>query len=96
MAGRKAALTDGWSSQAFRFKLEPDADTAVLLRRHCGMRRKAHNWAVGQMKAEHEMWSRRDAAAMNLHSRANQFRISQPIRLQSQREYSCLNHRQTS
>ncbi len=66
MAGRKPALPDGWSTQAFRFKLEPDTETAVLLRRHCGMRRKAHNWAVGQMKAEQGMWSRRDAAAMNL------------------------------
>ena len=66
MAGRKQPLADGWCSQAFRFKLEPDADTAVLLRRHCGMRRKAHNWAIEQMRTQHDMWSRRDAAGMNL------------------------------
>ena len=66
MPGRSRPVPDGWCRQAFKFKLEPDTGTAVLIRRHCGMRRKAHNWAVQQMRDQQDLWSRRDTAGMNL------------------------------
>ena len=36
----------------------------MLIRRHCGMRRKAHNWAIEQMRTQHDMRTRRVAAGM--------------------------------
>ena len=62
--GRSRPLPDGWCRQAFKYRLEPDQSTEVLIRRHCGMRRFAHNWAIAQMRDQHNMWSRRVRASM--------------------------------
>ena len=64
MPGRSRCLPDGWCRQAFKYRLEPDQSTETLIRRHCGMRRFAHNWAIQQMRDQHNMWSRRVSASM--------------------------------
>ena len=66
MPPRSRSLPDGWRRQAFRFKLEPDEATEELIRRHCGMRRFAHNWAIAQIRDQHHMRTRRVAASMEL------------------------------
>ena len=63
---RKSGKPGGWTDQAFRFKLDPSEGVAVLIRRHIGMRRKAHNWAVEQTKTAVEMHNRRKDAGLNL------------------------------
>ena len=66
MFKRRSERLDGWVDQAFEFKLDPSAGVGVLIRRHIGMRRKAHNWAVGVMKDQVEMYSRRCGAGLNV------------------------------
>ena len=66
MFKRRSARLDGWVDQAFEFKLDPSAAVVVLIRRHVGMRRKAHNWAVGVIKSQTELHSRREEAGLNV------------------------------
>ena len=53
MPRRKAGLRDGWVNQAFRFELDARPAEIELIRRNCGMKRKAYNWTVALMK-EHQ------------------------------------------
>ena len=47
---RAKKLPEGWERQSFRFALDTRPSQRVLLERHFGMRRKAHNWAVAQCR----------------------------------------------
>ncbi len=55
-------LPEGWSHQAFKFRLDPDEATKVLIRRHAGMRRKAHNWTVAVFKEQIDEYHKAKAA----------------------------------
>ena len=66
MFKRRSERLDGWVEQAFEFKLDPSAAVGVLIRRHVGMRRKAHNWAVGVIKSQVELFGLREEAGLNV------------------------------
>ena len=46
-------VRDGWVNQAFRFELDARPAEIELIRRNCGMKRKAYNWTVASLK-EHQ------------------------------------------
>ena len=60
---RSEPLPAGWTSQAFRFALEPTPDQATLIRRHVGMRRMAYNWAAAEIKGQIERYHAGEALA---------------------------------
>ena len=66
MCKRQSLRLDGWAEQAFVPKLGAADEPAVLVRRHIGMRRKAHNWAVGVIKDQVESHSRREEAGLSV------------------------------
>ena len=66
MQRRKTGLPARWTVQSFKFELDPTDETAVLIRRHVGMRRKAHNWAVAHMTDQTMLYRRRADADMEL------------------------------
>ena len=66
MQRRKTGLPARWTVQSFKFELDPTDETAVLIRRHVGMRRKAHNWAVAHMTDQTMLDRRRADADMEL------------------------------
>ena len=66
MFKRRSECPEGWTEQAFEFKLDPADKTAVLVRRHIGMRRKAHNWAVGVIKSQVELHGLRKEADLDM------------------------------
>ena len=66
MFKRRSECPEGWTEQAFEFKLDPDDDTAVMIRRHVGMRRKAYNWAVGVIRSQVELYGLRKEAGLDL------------------------------
>ena len=47
-------IPDGWAARGFEFEVEWPADPAAAarIRSHFGARRKAYNWALGQVKAD--------------------------------------------
>jgi putative transposase len=63
---RKQEKQAKWTEQAFVFKLDPSPETRTLIRRHIGMRRKAHNWAVDQITNQVEMYNRQKEAGLLL------------------------------
>jgi hypothetical protein len=50
----KFEIPDGWAARGFEFEVEWPADPAAAarIRSHFGARRKAYNWALGQVKAD--------------------------------------------
>ncbi len=50
----KFEIPAGWIARAFEFEVEwpGDPDQAARIRSHFGARRKAYNWALGQVKAD--------------------------------------------
>lgn len=47
----KYAIPDGWTARGFAFEVEWPEDRSTVLS-HFGARRKAKNWAIGQVKAD--------------------------------------------
>ena len=66
MFKRRSECPEGWTEQAFEFKLDPDDDTAVMIRRHVGMRRKAYNWAVGVIRSQVELYGLRKETGLEM------------------------------
>jgi putative transposase len=50
----KFEIPGGWVARGFEFEVEwpGDSDRAARIRSHFGARRKAYNWALGQVKAD--------------------------------------------
>ena len=89
MKKRQTSLPDNWTDQAFKFKLDPTDATSELIRRHTGMRRKAHNWAIGVIKDQVELYNRREDAGLNLprpHKKDRASKINPLLTLQGLRK----------